>query len=51
MSVFVDTSGLYALLVHTEARHGEIFRAFRKLLQEGRTLSTTGYRLLPPAQK
>lgn len=46
MSVFVDTSGLYALLVHTEERHGQVFRAFRRVLEEGRTLRTTSYVLV-----
>lgn len=43
MSVFVDTSGLYALLVRTEERHAEVVGAFRKVLEEGRTLWTTSY--------
>jgi predicted nucleic acid-binding protein len=46
VSAFVDTSGLYALLVRTESSHGEVFQAFRKLLQEGRTLMTTSYVLV-----
>lgn len=43
MSVFVDTSGLYALLVRTEQRHTEVVGAFRNVLKEGRTLWTTSY--------
>ena len=31
MSVFVDTSGLYALLVRTEEGHSEVAAAFRLL--------------------
>lgn len=43
MSVFVDTSGLYALLVHTEERHSEVVGAFRDALDKGQTLWTTSY--------
>ena len=43
MSVFVDTSGLYALLVRTEDKHAEVLRVFREALEEGRTLWTTSY--------
>jgi len=43
LSAFLDTSGLYALLVQTEERHVEVVRTFRKLLEEGRTLWTTSY--------
>lgn len=43
MSVFVDTSGLYKLLVRTEERHTEVVRVFRRVLEEGRTLWTTSY--------
>ena len=43
MSLFLDTSGLYALLVRTEERHAEVFRAFREALEEGRALWTTSY--------
>lgn len=43
MSAFLDTSGLYALLVRTEERHAEITRAFRSVLDSGRTLWTTSY--------
>ncbi|MFQ5840489.1 MAG: type II toxin-antitoxin system VapC family toxin [Candidatus Methylomirabilales bacterium] len=43
MSAFVDTSGLYTLLVSTEERHAEVLRAFRRLLERGRTLRTTSY--------
>ncbi len=43
MSVFADTSGLYALLVRTEERHTEVLRAFRNFLDTGRPLRTTSY--------
>ncbi len=43
MSVFVDTSGLFALLVRTEERHADVVSALRKVLQEGRVLHTTSY--------
>lgn len=43
MSVFLDTSGLYALLVRTEERHAEVVRAFRNALEDGRPLWTTSY--------
>jgi predicted nucleic acid-binding protein len=41
--VFVDTSGLYALLVRSEDRHAEVVRAFRELLDGGRDLWSTSY--------
>lgn len=41
--MFLDTSGLYALLVRTEEGHAEVLRAFRRMLEEGRTLWTTSY--------
>lgn len=43
MSLFVDTSGLYALLVRTEEKHSEVVEAFRRALDEGRVLWTTSY--------
>ena len=46
MSVFLDTSGLYALLVRTEDKHAEVVRTFRKSLEEGRALWTTSYILV-----
>lgn len=46
MSAFLDTSALYALLVRTEERHADVVRAFRKLLEERRTLWTTSYVLV-----
>ena len=46
MSVFVDTSALYALLVRTENQHAEMTRAFQASLEEGRALWTTSYVLV-----
>ncbi len=46
MSVFVDTSALYALLVRTEEGHAEVSAAFEDLLENGRPLVTTNYVLL-----
>lgn len=43
MSVFADTSGLYALLVRTEAGHDETVQAFKALAEEGRPVLTTSY--------
>ena len=43
MSVFADTSGLYALLVRTEERQSEVVEAFRHALEEGRVLWTISY--------
>jgi predicted nucleic acid-binding protein len=46
VSVFVDTSGLYALLVRSEAQHSRVAKAFSRLLQDGRVLVTTNYVLV-----
>lgn len=43
MSLFVDTSGLYALLVATEAEHVLVAGAFRAAAEKGRRLATTNY--------
>ncbi len=43
MSVFADTSALYALMVRTEKGHEAVVRAFRGLLRRGRVLTTTSY--------
>ena len=43
MSVFVDTSGLYALLVGSETSHIHVVRAFRDLVARERPLRTTSY--------
>jgi predicted nucleic acid-binding protein len=46
MSVFVDTSALYALLVSTEESHPEIVSTFRELAESGRRMLTTNYVLI-----
>lgn len=46
MSVFVDTSALYALLVETEEDHRSVLRSFEQLLRKGRSLLTTNYVVL-----
>jgi len=49
MSVFVDTSALYALLVRTEEGHAEVSSAFGSLLDLGRRLLTSNYVLVETA--
>ena len=49
MTVFADTSGLYALLVRTEERHDEVARAFARILERRQPLVTTNYILLETA--
>jgi predicted nucleic acid-binding protein len=46
MSVFADTSALYASIVRTEGRHRESLNVFQKLIESGRSLKTTSYVLL-----
>ncbi|MDP2955032.1 MAG: PIN domain-containing protein [Longimicrobiales bacterium] len=46
MSVFADTSALYALLVRTESGHAEVSAAFEKLLAKRTPLVTSNYVLL-----
>jgi predicted nucleic acid-binding protein len=46
VSVLVDTSALYALLVRTEEGHGEVEAVLDGLLDEGRSLRTTSYVLV-----
>ena len=46
MSAFVDTSGLYALLVTSERAHPSVVDAFQELLVGGRLLWTTSYVVL-----
>jgi predicted nucleic acid-binding protein len=46
MSVFVDTSALYALLVKTEEEHEQVADTFRDLAESGRRLVTSNYVLL-----
>jgi predicted nucleic acid-binding protein len=43
MSVFVDTSALYAFLVETERDHAAIRLAFLEVAEGGRRLLTTNY--------
>lgn len=49
MSVFVDTSALYALLVRTEEGHSEISTAFASLLDLNRRLVTSNYVMVETA--
>lgn len=49
MTVFADTSALYALLVATEQRHREVARAFARILERRSLLLTTNYVLLETA--
>ena len=46
MSVFADTSALYALLVKTEAAHAAVRSAFSELLESDRPLWTTSFVLV-----
>jgi predicted nucleic acid-binding protein len=46
VSVLVDTSALYALLVRTEERRDEVEAALDRFLDEGRLLRTTSYVLV-----
>ena len=46
MSVFADTSGLYALLVGSEDGHAGLVRAFQDVLTGNRPLRTTSYVLI-----
>ena len=46
MSVFADTSGLYALLFESEESHADVVRVFRDALTGGRPLWTTSYVLV-----
>jgi predicted nucleic acid-binding protein len=43
LSVFVDTSALYAFMVRTEERHADCVRALRAAVDSGRVLRTTNY--------
>jgi predicted nucleic acid-binding protein len=49
VSVFVDTSAFYAVMVRTEEGHDRALKAFQKLVEGGRALSTTSYVLLETA--
>lgn len=46
MSLFVDTSALYPLLVRSEGHHEEVAEVFRSALDTGRRLVTTSYVML-----
>ena len=46
MSVFADTSGLYALLFESEESHADVVRVFRDTLTGERPLWTTSYVLV-----
>ena len=46
MSVFADTSGLYALLVGSEEGHADIVQAFGAVLAGDRPLRTGSYVLI-----
>jgi predicted nucleic acid-binding protein len=49
VSVFVDTSALYPLLVRTDEDHKAVAKTFRKLLADGRALMTSNYVLVETA--
>ncbi len=49
MSVFVDTSAIYALLVRTERGHSETASVFGDLLDSGRPLVSSNYVLVESA--
>ena len=49
MSVFADTSALYAAIVRTEERHQESLRLLRSLVEGGRSIRTTNYVVLETA--
>ena len=46
MSVFADTSGLYALLIGSEDGHADLVQEFRNILTGNRPLRTTSYVLI-----
>ena len=49
MTVFADTSALYALLVRTEEGHAEVAAAFSRLLRGRRPFVTSNYVVLETA--
>jgi len=49
VTVFADTSALYALLVRTEEGHAEVAAAFSRLLRGRRPLVTSNYVVLETA--
>jgi len=46
VSLFIDTSGFYALLVGTERDHRAVLDAFRVAAERGRRMVTTNYVLV-----
>jgi uncharacterized protein len=46
VSLFIDTSGFYALLVGSESHHGPVKRAFGQAAERGQRLLTTNYVVL-----
>ena len=46
MSLFLDTSGLYAFMIRSEKDHANVTRAFRTAVESGRVLRTTNYIVL-----
>jgi predicted nucleic acid-binding protein len=46
VSLFIDTSGFYALLVASESEHEAVSDAFRRAVSRGRRLTTTNYVLV-----
>jgi predicted nucleic acid-binding protein len=47
--LFIDTSGIYAVLVRTESSHRAVTEAFREAAERGRRLVTTNYVLVESA--
>ena len=43
MTIFVDTSAFYALMVRTESGHGDVARAWKRSLDEGGSLVSSNY--------
>lgn len=46
MSLFVDTSAFYALMVRSESAHAPVRQALSRALEAGRSLSTTSFVLV-----
>ena len=49
MSVFADTSALYAAIVRTEEHHPNCLKLFKDLLESNREIRTTNYVILETA--
>jgi predicted nucleic acid-binding protein len=49
MSVFVDTSALFALLVRSESRHAQVMEVFRAAIERADPLFATSYVLVETA--